>query len=222
MKTATLFIYTSLLLGFSAVSFAQNLFKPESILIYSTMSMEDGLTMDLATFTKEQKFIRGSIYTDKKLAGAIISYNGESIGIHEKMATPTPPRALSGDDAASNLVDLIALNPDYHFREKDGFNFNIHIFNGYRVELLREDAPIEGTEIYLPTALKLYKKVESDERLIRSIQYSTFFEQLEPYIQPKKLTLVDEATGEEGHIFIDSVHYNAGLPDFLFVLPYNK
>ena len=48
------------------------------------------------------------------------------------------------------------------------------------------------------------------------VQYTKFFDQIDPYFQPKELTFTDVMTGDIGHISVDKIEYNIGLPSFLF------
>lgn len=194
---------------------------PESILIHSELSMESGLKLNLIVFTKEQDLIRASIHPADKSFGAVVAYDGQAVKMQEEIIDVYPTKVLEGEDAAGNLFDLIALNPEYHFRKWDGFDLESKVLQGFRIEIQREDDPIEETEIYKPISLKLFKVEASGDTLIRSTQYNQFFKNKEPYLQPKLLTFTDETTGEKGTIKVEKVEYNVGLPDFLFELPDN-
>ena len=190
--------------------------KPVSILIHSTVKVEGGNAFEMVLTSKEQKYIRASIRNQKKTARANIIYDGKAIAIVERETSKNRSRVLSGEEAVTNLFDLIALNPEYHFRKIDGFDFNIPTFQAYRVELQTEEKPIGETERYRPVKAILYKEHDAGSTLVRSIEYISFFDQTDPYFQPKKLTVADESTGEIGHITVREVEYNIGLPDFLF------
>lgn len=194
---------------------------PESILIHSELSMESGLKLNLIVFTKEQDLIRASIHPADKSFGAVVAYDGQAVKMQEEIIDVYPTKVLEGEDAAGNLFDLIALNPEYHFRKWDGFDLESKVLQGFRIEIQREEDPIAGTEIYEPISLKLFKVEESGETLIRSTLYNQFFKNKEHYLQPKILTFTDETTGEKGTIKVENVEYNVGLPDFLFELPDN-
>jgi outer membrane lipoprotein-sorting protein len=195
---------------------SQILTKPESILIHATIQRGGGIPLNMVVSSKTQKYIRASIFNATKTAGATIVYNSRTIQTVEESGSERSIRTLSGEDAAGNLFDLIALNPDYHFRKNDGFNFKIPVLEGYHVELRRDRKPIENTDRYLPNQLLLYKVSDAGNSLIRSIEYISFFEEIAPYFQPKEITFTDEENGEQGRITIQKVEYNVGLPDFLF------
>lgn len=192
--------------------------KPVSILIHSTIQLEGGNAFEMVLTSKEQKYIRASIRNPKKPARAHIIYNGTAIAIVGRETSKNRSRVLSGEEAVTNLFDLIALNPEHHFRKIDGFDFNIPMFQAYRVELQKEEKPIGETERYRPLKAILYKEHGAGSSLVRSIEYISFFDQTDPYFQPKKLKIVDESTGDIGHITVREVEYNIGLPDFLFKL----
>lgn len=191
----------------------------ESILVHSRMHTDNDTELNLIVFTKGQKLIRASMHPANKSHGAVIAYDGQIVKVQEEIVDVYPTKVLEGEDAADNLFDLIALNPEYHFRKRDGFNLEAQVLQGFRIEIQRKEYPIAGTEIYKPISLKLYKVSDSSETLIRSAQYDHFFKDKKPYLQPKALTFTDETNGEKGKIIVESVEYNAGLPDFLFELP---
>ena len=47
-------------------------------------------------------------------------------------------------------------------------------------------------------------------------EISKFFDQIDPYFQPMELKFTDVMTGDIGHISVDKIEYNIGLPSFLF------
>ena len=215
IRWSTLLCLAICLLGGTSLS-AQIKEQPVSILIHSTMHLESGHSVRMVVTTKEQKYIRASIRNPKKTAGADIICDGKAVAIVERGSPQSRSRVLSGEEAATNLFDLIALNPEYHFKNIDGFDFNIPTFRAYRVELQTEAEPVEDTERYRPVRALLYKEHDAGSTLVRSIEYMEFFDQIDPYFQPKELTFTDEGTGVIGHITVEKIEYNIGLPSFLF------
>ena len=211
----TLLCLTICLIGDTSLS-AQILGQPISIVTHSTIQLDGGNPFGMLVSSKGRKYIRASIRNQKKTAGADIIYDGKAIAIVERGSPQKRSRVLSGEEAAASLFDLIALNPEYHFKEIDGFNFNIPAFITYRVELQREAEPLEETERYRPVKALLYKEHDADGTLVRTIEYIKFFDQTDPYFQPKELTFTDVSTGVIGHITVDKFEYNVGLPSFLF------
>ena len=190
--------------------------EPISIVIHSTIQLNGHEPFEMLISTKEQKYIRASVRNPKKTAGADIIYNGKAIAVVERGTPKSKSRFVSGDEAATDLFDLIALNPEYHFRKIDGFNFNIPTFMAYRVELQTEVEPVKETERYRPVKALLYKEQNAVSTLVRIAEYTKFFDQTDPYFQPKELTFTDVMTGDIGHISVDKIEYNIGLPSFLF------
>lgn len=215
MKWVILFCLAICLVSDTSVS-AQIKGQPVSILIHSTIHLESGQSVKLVVTSKEKKYIRASIRNPKKMARADIIYDGKAITMVEKGTLQSKSRVVSGDEAATNLFDLFALNPEYYFKNNDGFDFNIPTFKTYRVELETELEPVEETERYRPVKALLYKDYDAGSTLVRSIEYMEFFDQTDPYFQPKKLTFYDERTGVVGHITVDKFEYNIGVPNFLF------
>ena len=190
--------------------------QPISIVTHSSIQLDGENSFGMLVSSKGSKYIRASIRNPKKTAGADIIYDGKAVAIVERGSTQKRSRVLSGEEAAANLFDLIALNPEYHFKEIDGFNFNIPTFKAYHVELQTEAEPVKETERYRPKKALLYKGHDADGTLVRTIEYMEFFNQIDPYFQPKKISFTDVKTGDIGHITVDKIEYNIGLPSFLF------
>ena len=219
-KRNTLLCLAICLLGGTSLS-AQVQGQPISIVTHSSIHLDGENSFGMLVSIKGRKYIRASIRNPKKTAGADIIYDGKAVAIVERGSPQKRSRVLSGEEAAANLFDLIALNPEYHFKNIDGFDFNIPTFKTYRVELQREAEPFEETERYRPVKALLYESYDADSTLLRSIEYMEFFNQIDPYFQPKKISFTDAKTGEIGHIAVDKIEYNIGLPSFLFEIPGN-
>jgi outer membrane lipoprotein-sorting protein len=217
---STLICLAIFLLGGTSLS-AQVQGHPISIVTHSTILLDSENSFGMLVSSKGRKYIRASIRNPKKTAGADIIYNGKTVAIVERGSPQKRSRVLSGEEAAANLFDLIALNPEYHFKNIDGFNFNIPTFKTYRVELQREAEPFEETERYRPVKALLYKEHDAGSNLLRSIEYMEFFNQIDPYFQPKKISFTDVNTGDISHITVDKIEYNIGLPSFLFEISGN-
>ena len=190
--------------------------QPVSILTHANIHLEGGQSVRMVMTSKEQKYIRASIRNQKKTTLADIIYDGKAIAIVAMESPQKRSLVLSGEEAATNLFDLIAINPEYHFKNIDGFNLNIPTFKAYRVELQTEAEPVEETERHRPVKALLYKEHDAGSTLVRSIEYMEFFDQADPYFQPKKISFTDVKTGDIGHITVDKIEYNIGLPSFLF------
>ena len=214
---STLLCLAICLIGDTSLN-AQIQAKPISIVIHSTIQLggDGDKSFEMVVSSKEQKYIRASIRNPKKTAGADIIFNGKAIAIVERVTLQSKSRVVSGDEAAADLFDLIALNPEYHFRKIDGFNFNIPTFKAYRVELQTEAEPFGETGRWRPLKALLYKEQDAVSTLVRIAEYTKFFDQIDPYFQPKELTFTDVMTGDIGHISVDKIEYNIGLPSFLF------
>ena len=190
--------------------------QPVSILTHANIHLEGGQSVRMVMTSKEQKYIRASIRNQKKTTLADIIYDGKAIALVVMESPQKRSLVLSGEEAATNLFDLIAINPEYHFKNIDGFNLNIPTFKAYRVELQTEAEPVEETERHRPVKALLYKEHDAGSTLVRSIEYMEFFDQADPYFQPKKISFTDVKTGDIGHITVDKIEYNIGLPSFLF------
>ena len=177
----TLLCLAICLIGHTSLS-AQIQAKPISIVIHSTIQLggDGDKSFEMVVSSKEQKYIRASIRNPKKTAGADIIYNGKAIAIVERGTLQSKSRVVSGDEAAADLFDLIALNPEYHFRKIDGFNFNIPTFKAYRVELQTEAEPNKETGRWRPLKALLYKEQDAVSTLVRIPNTQNFLIKLIP------------------------------------------
>ncbi len=189
-----------------------------SIRIHAKMSNTKA-ELDLSIVKKQQDRMRVATLEKTGVSGRIIQiYSSERIYEIWEKEDGNIPQDVNSLDAATSLFDLISLTPEYHFREKDGFDFGTEIFEGYNLELKRVDEDTGKSISSLPEIVLLYHTEGGAKKLIRSIRYISFFEEREPYTQPKELIYTDETSGESGRITVQKVEYNVGLPDFLFDL----
>jgi len=189
--------------------------KPDHIRLHGTIESQ-GIRLNLSVATKEQKKIRAVVHDDAKSVVMHIVFNQGNLYLRETHSGKRTTRLVVGDEAATNLVDLLALNPDYHFRGEDSLNLGAFESAGYSIELKRAENPIKKSEIYPPTELRLRKKEGDRIVLLRIIKYLDFHDSDMAYLQPKCLEFKDHQSGDSGTIKIDTVGYNPGLPDFLF------
>jgi hypothetical protein len=199
-------------------SLARTQAHPESIRLHASMSMGDG-HLSLTLLTKGQHRLRASIQDQQHKSKVHIIHNQEQLWTKQFINGSESIRKLEGTEAAENLLDLLALNPQFHFKQRDGFNLSSSVLEGYKVEYTQSEKPCKETNKHLPESLELFDISKDEPRLIRRIRYISFQKATTPFIQPKELVLTDERTGESGTIIISEVSYNAGIPDFIFKLP---
>ena len=193
----------------------------ESIRLHGSMAMGDA-KLSLTLVTKGQNKLRATIQGEHHQARVHITYNQEQLWTKQSINGSESIRKLEGKEGAENLLDLLAINPEFHFKEKDGFNLNCAVFQGYKVEYTQSEKPYKDTDKHIPESLTLFEIRDGESRLIRSIRYISFQKETTPFIQPKELSLIDELTGEIVKIVIHKTDYNTPLPDFLFKLSETK
>lgn len=193
--------------------------EPDAIRLHGTMTSA-GITVNLSVIAKAQHQIKATVSNSTKSVSIEVFFNEDGLHLHEQYADGTRQlKQLTGDLAASHLLDLLAVNPHYHFRDRNGFQTDGPACEGYRFVLVRANAPLEGTELYPIRSISIHKDGEAENPPLRTIRYLEFMESTEPYLQPKTMEFIDEVSGESGTIRIHKVEYNAGLPDFLFETP---
>ncbi|MDG1241258.1 MAG: hypothetical protein P8P52_01725 [Opitutae bacterium] len=190
----------------------------ESIRLHGNMSMGE-TNLNLTLITKGQNKLRATIRGKNHLTRAHIIHNQEQLWTKNSINGQESVRQLEGKNAAENLLDLLALNPEFHFKDRNGFDLSSPIFEGYSIEYTQSEKPNLNTGKCTPKALQLSEITDGEAHLIRSIRYISFQKKTTPFIQPKELTLTDEITGEIGKIVIHKVVYNTPLANFLFELP---
>jgi hypothetical protein len=191
-----------------------------SIRLHGTMAMEEAEPLSLAVFKGSDHRIRAAIFDETKIAQITLLYSGGHLLIDERTPGGRVRREAEGEEAAANLLDLIALNPDFHFENPESRAIlESPVLDGFSIRLARKEEAFADTGIFLPDHLKLFRDSGATAELIRSVYFDSFMGSLKPFPQPRKLRLVDELTGETGRIEVLSVEYNPGLPDFLFELP---
>ncbi|MGJ8650366.1 MAG: hypothetical protein ACSHX4_08395 [Opitutaceae bacterium] len=190
----------------------------DSIRMHGIMT-NDHSTLDLSVAIKGQNKIRATFLTKQgSSTRTVYLLNGPALKeFHEVDGTLTES-AASRLDSVTTLMDLIALNPDYHFQANNGFDLNSPILEGYTVELTREPGAYSGTDKHKPLHLQLFENNEG-KRLIRSAHFVRFHKVIDPYFQPKEITFTDETTGVGATIIIDRYEYRSGIPEFLFDFP---
>lgn len=195
-----------------------------SVRIHGEMEL-DGRTLMLAQTTKGQNKIRASIEHKKSPTEITIYLLGERLLLEKRLHSKTTIRELSGPDAATHLLDLLAVNPSYHFRPRDGFNLGHPAFKGFSLKIEREELTEaekgdQAADSLQPiTKLQLFDDSRKTDSLIRSIRYLEHFPDGPHGRVPRKIAFTDHTTGQTGIITLHDYDYNAGLLDFLFVPP---
>jgi hypothetical protein len=179
----------------------------------------DGRTLKLSLASKSQNRIRTTIQAPSGQATVTVFFNIDAIIVEENAPGGRSVRELSGSEAAAHLLDLLSLNPEYHFRPVDGFDLGHPLLEGFSLEILRA-ATVESAGKPPPIEeIRLIEHSGGNDQTIRTIRYlkhST--DQVHGYV-PQTIEFTDNTTGEGGIIEVTNYSYNAGLPDFLFEAP---
>jgi len=182
----------------------------------------NGRLLKLSQATKGQEQIRASILAPDGSASVTIYFNGRKIHLQEDLPDRQSVRELSGEDAATHLLDLLALNPEYHFRPIDGFNLQHPVFEGFSLEIKRAEAPDDadegepGEQTRPIAQIRLIDLSLERNPTIRTIRYLENFPDGRHGQAPRKIAFTEDRTGEGGTITLKEYQYNVGLPDFLF------
>lgn len=212
------YILFTILLSTSLLGAVPRRTNIDSIRIHAT-TISENAKLPLSLVTKRKSGIRATIHIPGKLTRAVVLFNGEKLYLIQELTEEGSIKEIEGDDAAANLFEMLAINPDFHF-QKEALSYTTAILDDYKIELLREEIITQDGIIKQPTMAKLYARGNTELKLLKTIQYVEFFPLKDyPCNQPKKITYTDHRDNSIGEIIIDKVSYNSGIGDFIFQLP---
>lgn len=176
-------------------------------------------SLNLVQIVKSQNQIRSSIIAADGVSKVTMFFANDAITLEENLAGERTIRRLSGADAAAYLLDLLALNPEYHFPSKGGFDLQHPIFDGYSVRVQRGPAEDTADEDQLIREIHLIDPSNEEDPVIRTIRYEAYLPADNFGRAPASITFIDNTNGDTGKVRLKEYRYNVGLPDFLFAAP---
>ena len=207
---------------FSASVLSAQLRHPiRSIRVHGEMTTNEH-TLNLMQATKGQDQIRSSVLAPDGGTVVTVFFNREKIYVAQDFPDQKKVREITGDDAAAYLLDLLALNPEYHFRQRNGFNLKHPLLENYSLRIRPEPDDgnsVESDENQLIREINLMDKSRGENSILRTIRYQDFFPAEKDIRMPRTITLTDHTTGEHAVIILKKYEYNVGLPTFLFEAP---
>lgn len=215
------FVLLNLLLihvGFSQVE-VPNLAEKQTIIVRG--SIHDGRdSLNVIMSSTEQSALKMTIFNESKSVKISIVYSHDEVFVSESAEEHSESRRLNKSESARYLVDMLAVNPDHHFKRFDGFDTNTPALNGYSVILNFPELEIDSEQRPIPTSIELYRiNKEEPKQLIRRIEYKSFHEPHGQYLRPKELLFIDVINNRQGKMILDSFEYNLGVPNFIFEAP---
>lgn len=190
----------------------------QSIRIHGEILNPQG-NLPLTVLKKGQDRIRATIHNRQKTAIMTLYVNRRQLRHAQQIGDDLEVRELSGSDAAAQLVDILALTPDYHFRPDGGFDMGHPTLKGFALQIRRAEA-LAPTDHGQPIEeISLLDISREGDQVIRTIRYLENFPQNGDGQKPRKIAFTDNTTGKIDTIIIDEYGYNVGLPDFLFEAP---
>ena len=176
-------------------------------------------TLNLSQATKGQDQIRSSVLAPDGSAVVTVFFNQDKIYVEEDLPDRKNIREIKGEDAAAHLLELLALNPEYHFRRENGFDRNHPLLENYSLRILRERVDDGSKNKQLIREINLMDESPGENSILRTIRYRDFFPAEKDIRVPRTITFTDNTTGESGTIHLEAFSHNVGLPDFLFEAP---
>lgn len=184
-----------------------------------------GRTLNLSQATKGQDRIRASVQAPDGQTAVTIYFADNKIVLAENLPEKQSVRELTGSDAAGYLLDLLALNPEYHFRPVRGFDLAHPVFESFSLNIQRVEAPAVSRPSSAAEAPQLVKQIQlidrsgGNETVIRTVRYLERFPEGAHGWNPQKIEFLDNTTGKIGIVTLKEYKYNAGLLDFIFEPP---
>lgn len=207
-----------------ATPVAAQLAEPvRSIRVHGEMSA-DGRTLSISQATKGQKQIRASVQAPDGRTTVTTYFADGKIVLAENLADRKTVRTLAGADAAAYLLDLLALNPEYHLRP-GRFDRTHPLFEGFSLDIQWVDAPPASNPAAATSSsqiigqIRLIDQSDGEQRIISTIHYLERFPKGPHGWNPRKIQFLDNTTGRSGLITLEAYDFNSGLLDFLFQPP---
>lgn len=215
------FVLLNLLLlhvGFSQVE-VPNLAEKQTIIARG--SIQDGRdSLNVIMSATEQSALKMTIFNESRSVKISIIFSQGEVFVSESAEEHSESRRLNESESARYLVDMLAVNPDHHFKRIDGFNTDTAALSGYSVILNFPEIEIDSAQRPIPTSIELYRiNKEEPKQLIRRIEYKSFHEPHGQYLRPKELLFIDVINKRKGKMVLDSFEYNLGVPSFIFEAP---
>lgn len=172
----------------------------------------NGIELELLVVTKKDAGIRATVFSPTQKPDALILFDEKELYLSSKNGIdPVVYTKLTGQEAAENLFQMLALNPWIYFpegrlkHECPALEDYLIVFN----YILKEDT-------VKPTEMRLYQMAPVKDKLVSTIRFVEFFSSRTNLFQPKILLVTDHTKQTSGEVHIKNFTYNLGLGDFLF------
>ncbi len=178
----------------------------------------NGIELELSVITKKDAGIRATVFSPTQKPDALILFDEKELylssknGIHPEVYTK-----LSGQEAAENLFQMLALNPWLHFPNGE-LELRSPILDEYRIVL---EHNLDNSHLE-PIQMHLYHTVAEEPNLLSTIEFVDFFKDSGPQLQPKTLRVTDHTASTVGKVHIKNFAYNKGVADYLFERPKDR
>ena len=211
MRFIVLFFWLFTLLCHSGIGYPLKAREIKTITNHVTTRF-NGIELELSVVTKKDAGIRVTVFSPSQKHAALILFDEKEVYLSKRSGIDTKAYTkLSGQEAAENLFQMLALNPWIHF--PDGkLKYNSPALEDYRIvfDYILKDKNVK------PTGMRLYEMAPAKDKLISTIRFVEFFSQNINLFQPKTLLVLDQVNQRSGEVHIKNYNYNQGLGDFLF------
>jgi hypothetical protein len=187
--------------------------------IYAKMEL-DGNRMDMTVAIKNVESIRASMHKYPNPARVTVYFQKGLIYIVEDNGKSKSIRQMGGDEAARQLLELIAFSPNRFLDQDDSVQLNSPIFSNYKVEIERvPKSDQDGNQKQQISEIRLENALTGI--VLHRIQYlnTAPVSKKETSNRPLQFIIHNMETNERGTVRIERIEQNPGLPDFLFIRP---
>lgn len=159
------------------------------------------------------------IFDEERTAKISILFSSNKIYATTIKEERTNSRLLNKEESALYLFDMMAVNPNYHFRNNKDQSITIPTFDGYAVIVNFDDSLQTDQGVSIPESMELFRIQGEDKILIRRVHYKNFHQPHGILLRPKEMLFYDVIRERKGEVYLEQFEYNSVVPDFIFELP---
>ena len=174
--------------------------------------------VSLKVLKKGRHWIRATVTKRNRNSESILYFRKESLDVINRLPEGIRTKKLSPMETASNLIDLMALNPIFHFGQQHKYSFKSPELANFKVRIDREP-PEYNQSLGMIRSIRLIHSQNKSQSVVRTIRFKHAKFDGDGNFHPHTLRFLDEQSQDVGKVIVQRIDYNLGLPDFLFEPP---
>lgn len=173
--------------------------------------------MDVTLVKQGQDLMRLSSGNRNRSYELALVYRSNSVHRREWINAEPFESEKQPDNQFTDLFDMVAINPFYHFERQNKFDMSFFKENGYWIEYKKADTSVDDGFIEnVPFSLKLYRDKGGRSILLRKADYKSIMKRSDGIVQPEEIVFTNELTGKTVRVIITKLEINMAPPAFLF------